>query len=81
MHLDTTPELDAFRARVRAFIAENSPGTKTHTGVRAPEPEQLSSIRTWTAALFEAGLLGVVHRPLYQPPGSDRHHAAQSEGQ
>uniref|UniRef100_A0AAU1M2X9 Acyl-CoA dehydrogenase family protein n=1 Tax=Streptomyces sp. NBC_00148 TaxID=2903626 RepID=A0AAU1M2X9_9ACTN len=58
MRLETSPELDAFRDRVRAFIAERAPGVKRRTGVRAPEPEQIPAIRAWTAALFEAGYLG-----------------------
>jgi alkylation response protein AidB-like acyl-CoA dehydrogenase len=59
MQLDTTPELDAFRARVRAFIAEHAPGVKAHAGVRAPEADFLPALRKWTAALFSAGFLGI----------------------
>jgi alkylation response protein AidB-like acyl-CoA dehydrogenase len=59
MQLESPPELAAFRAKVRAFIAENAPGTKIHTGVRAPEPELVPTIRAWTAELYEAGLLGI----------------------
>src|SRR3954469_13111387 len=59
MRLEFPSELEAFRAEVRAFIAEHSPGTKPHTGVRAPEPELVPAIRRWTAALFEARYLGI----------------------
>jgi alkylation response protein AidB-like acyl-CoA dehydrogenase len=59
MELETPPEVEAFRERVRAFIVEHSPGRKQHTGVRAPEPELMAAIRTWTASLFEAGFLGI----------------------
>jgi alkylation response protein AidB-like acyl-CoA dehydrogenase len=59
MRLESTPELEAFRLEVRAFIAEHAPGVKTHTGVRAPDPELMPAIRAWTAALFEAGYLGI----------------------
>jgi alkylation response protein AidB-like acyl-CoA dehydrogenase len=59
MRLEFPSELEAFRAEVRAFIAEHSPGIKTHTGVRAPDPELVPAIRRWTAALFEAGYLGI----------------------
>ena len=59
MRLEFPSELEAFRAEVRAFIAEHAPGIKTHTGVRAPEAELIPAIRTWTAALFEAGYLGI----------------------
>jgi alkylation response protein AidB-like acyl-CoA dehydrogenase len=59
MRLESTPELEAFRRELRAFIAAHSPGVKTHTGVRAPDPELMPAIRAWTAALFEAGYLGI----------------------
>jgi len=59
MQLESTPELEAFRKRVRAFIAEHAPGIKAHAGVRAPEPELMPAIRAWTAKLFDAGLLGM----------------------
>ncbi|MET8168999.1 acyl-CoA dehydrogenase family protein [Streptomyces sp. NPDC005329] len=59
MRLDPTPELEAFRERVRAFVAEHAPGVKTHSGVRAPEPALMPAIREWTAKLYEAGLLGI----------------------
>jgi alkylation response protein AidB-like acyl-CoA dehydrogenase len=59
MRLEAPRELETFRADVRAFIAEHAPGTKSHTGVRAPEPELIPAIRRWTAALFEAGYLGI----------------------
>jgi alkylation response protein AidB-like acyl-CoA dehydrogenase len=59
MRLESPPELEAFRMKVRAFIAEHAPGRKFHTGVRAPDPELMPAIRAWTAALFEAGFLGI----------------------
>ncbi|MER6081768.1 acyl-CoA dehydrogenase family protein [Streptomyces sp. NPDC001833] len=59
MRLEPTPELEALRGRVRAFVAEHAPGVKAHTGVRAPEPELMPAIRAWTAKLYEAGLLGI----------------------
>ncbi|WP_433710341.1 acyl-CoA dehydrogenase family protein [Nocardia sp. CA-084685] len=59
MQLESTPELEAFRKKVRAFVAEHAPGIKTHTGVRAPEPELMPAIREWTAKLFDAGFLGI----------------------
>jgi len=59
MRLESTPELEAFRREVRAFVAEHAPGVKTHTGVRAPDPELMPAIRVWTAALFGAGYLGI----------------------
>jgi alkylation response protein AidB-like acyl-CoA dehydrogenase len=59
MRLQTPPELEAFRKRVRAFVAEAAPGVKPHTGLRAPEPETMPAIRAWTAKLYEAGFLGI----------------------
>lgn len=59
MRLEISPELEAFRREVRAFVAENAPGTRPHAGVRAPEADQLPAIRAWIAALFEAGYLGM----------------------
>jgi alkylation response protein AidB-like acyl-CoA dehydrogenase len=59
MRLESTAELEAFRKKVRAFVAEHAPGVKTHAGVRAPEPELMPAIRAWTAKLFEAGFLGI----------------------
>lgn len=59
MRLDAMPELDAFRKRVREFVAEHAPGVKTHAGVRAPAPELVPEIRAWTAKLYAAGLLGI----------------------
>jgi alkylation response protein AidB-like acyl-CoA dehydrogenase len=59
MRLEPTPELEAFREKVRAFVAEHSPGVKTHAGVRAPEPGLMPAIRAWTAKLYEAGFLGI----------------------
>ncbi|WP_030326388.1 acyl-CoA dehydrogenase family protein [Streptomyces sp. NRRL B-3229] len=59
MRLESTPELDAFRRKVRAFVAEHAPGVKAHSGVRAPEPGLMPAIREWTAKLYEAGFLGI----------------------
>jgi alkylation response protein AidB-like acyl-CoA dehydrogenase len=59
MQLTTSADLEAFRTAVRAFIAANSPGLKTHSGVRAPEPSLMPAIREWTAKLFAAGYLGI----------------------
>ncbi|MET7473834.1 acyl-CoA dehydrogenase family protein [Streptomyces sp. NPDC005648] len=59
MRLTSTPELEAFRRKVRAFVAEHAPGVKTRSGVRAPDPELMPAIREWTAKLYEEGLLGI----------------------
>ncbi|MCI3274480.1 acyl-CoA dehydrogenase family protein [Streptomyces cylindrosporus] len=59
MRLESTPELEAFRGKVRAFVAQHAPGVKAHSGVRAPDPALMPAIREWTAKLFEAGFLGI----------------------
>ncbi|KAA9163699.1 acyl-CoA dehydrogenase [Amycolatopsis acidicola] len=59
MRLESTPELEAFRRKVRAFVAEHAPGVKEHAGVRAPESGLMPAIREWTAKLYEAGFLGI----------------------
>lgn len=59
MRLESAPELEAFRKKVRAFVAEHAPGIKTHSGVRAPEDGLIPAIRAWTAKLYDAGLLGI----------------------
>jgi len=58
MRFEYSTELDAYRAEVRAFIAEHQPGVRKHTGVRAPDPAQVPAIRTWVAQLYGAGYLG-----------------------
>ncbi|KKD06305.1 acyl-CoA dehydrogenase family protein [Streptomyces sp. WM6386] len=72
MRLESTPELEAFRGTVRAFVAEHSPGIKTHSGVRAPEPALMPAIREWTAKLYEAGFLGI-HWPAEYGGRPDAH--------
>ena len=58
MQYTRSPELETYRAEVRAFIAERHPGVRTHVGVRAPDPEQLPALRAWVASLYAAGYLG-----------------------
>ena len=59
MRLESTPELEAFRRKVRAFVTEHAPGVKTHSGVRSPDPGLMPAIRDWTAKLYGAGFLGI----------------------
>jgi alkylation response protein AidB-like acyl-CoA dehydrogenase len=58
MRFDYSPELEEYRAEVRAFIAGHAPGTRKHVGVRAPDPEQIPALRAWVAQLYGAGYLG-----------------------
>lgn len=58
MDLDLSPELEAFRDQVRAFITEHIPKIKIRPGARAPEPDDVPRLRRWNADLFDAGYLG-----------------------
>jgi len=58
MRIDYSPELEDYRAQVRAFIARHGPGARKHVGVRAPDPEQVPALRAWVARLYAAGYLG-----------------------
>ncbi|WP_046315566.1 acyl-CoA dehydrogenase family protein [Mycobacterium sp. UM_Kg1] len=55
-----SPEsLTAFRSAVRKFIAENAPGVLAREGHRAPvDAAQEALLRSWFAALFDAGFVG-----------------------
>src|SRR5215469_8662849 len=76
MRLDDSPELAGYRAEVRAFIARHGPGARTHTGTRAPEPEQVPALRAWAARLYAAGYLGQTWPAEYGGrPGSGVEHA------
>jgi len=53
------PELEAFRAQVRAFVAEHAPAIPPRAGVRSAEnATELKALKDWTASLFEAGYAG-----------------------
>jgi len=58
MRFDYSPELEDYRAEVRAFIARHGPGARKHVGVRAPDPGQVPALRAWVARLYAAGYLG-----------------------
>ena len=58
MRFDYSPELEDYRAEVRAFIARYGPGPRKHVGVRAPDPGQVPALRAWVARLYAAGYLG-----------------------
>jgi alkylation response protein AidB-like acyl-CoA dehydrogenase len=58
MRFDHSPELEDYRAEVRAFISRHGPGPRRHVGVRSPEPGQVPALRAWIARLYAAGYLG-----------------------
>jgi len=52
-------DLGVFRAEVRSFIETHAPQVRVKAGVRSPETEEeLATLRSWTAKLFEAGYVG-----------------------
>jgi alkylation response protein AidB-like acyl-CoA dehydrogenase len=76
MRFDSSPELAAYRAQVRAFIAEHQPGARTRAGVRAPDPGQVPALRAWVARLYAAGYLGQSWPAQYGGrPGASPQHA------
>jgi alkylation response protein AidB-like acyl-CoA dehydrogenase len=53
------PELEAFRADVRAFVARYAPPIPPRAGVRSAEnDDELKALQEWTARLYEAGYAG-----------------------
>ncbi|HEY9315963.1 acyl-CoA dehydrogenase family protein [Williamsia sp.] len=59
MDYGMAPELEEFRAEVRAFVAEHKPAIAPKAGVRSAEnAEELELLKVWTGKLFAAGYLG-----------------------
>ena len=59
MRFEYSPELEAYRAEVRAFIAEHSPGVaQARRGPRARGRSRCPALRAWYAQLYAAGYLG-----------------------
>jgi alkylation response protein AidB-like acyl-CoA dehydrogenase len=53
------PDLESFRAEVRAFVTEHAPAIPRRAGVRSAENEaELKALKEWTARLFDAGFVG-----------------------
>lgn len=63
MQLGQDAELDEVRRRVRELAAQHAPPRNRHTGVRAPEADEVPALRKWTQQLFSEQLLGV-HWPV-----------------
>jgi alkylation response protein AidB-like acyl-CoA dehydrogenase len=51
-------QYEDYRRRARAFVVENAPAMEVRGGHRAPRPEDLPSLREWTAKMFAEGFLG-----------------------
>jgi alkylation response protein AidB-like acyl-CoA dehydrogenase len=57
-----TPEQEAFRQRVRAWLAENIPHEWTRrlaSSADVPRPEAYEFLRDWQRRLYEAGFIGL----------------------
>lgn len=60
MHYGVGPELDDFRAEVRAFVSRYAPDIPPRAGVRSAENSaELAALQRWTARLYEAGYAGM----------------------
>jgi len=59
MDYGMSPELEAFRSEVRAFVEQNAPAIVPKAGVRSAEDEaELALIKEWCGKLFAAGYFG-----------------------
>jgi alkylation response protein AidB-like acyl-CoA dehydrogenase len=59
MDLLDTPQLEAFRAELRRFIADRAPALPRRAGFRSPaSAEENRAVQAWNAALYAAGYLG-----------------------
>lgn len=59
MHFGMAPELNDFRAEVRAFVAQYAPEIPPRAGVRSAQTEaELRALQNWTARLYEGGYAG-----------------------
>jgi alkylation response protein AidB-like acyl-CoA dehydrogenase len=72
VQLGQDTELDEVRRRVRELAAQYAPPRNPRTGVRAPEPDEIPALRTWTGRLFAEQLLGV-HWPVEYGGVADPH--------
>src|SRR2546425_90107 len=60
MDFSLTPEQQAFRQTVRAWLRDNIPREWKHVGSsEIPRVEAYELLRTWQRSLFDAGLIGL----------------------
>src|SRR5687767_9053155 len=60
MDFTLTPDQQAFRERVRTWLATNVPREwKTLGSSEVPRPEAYEFLRTWQRKLFDAGFVGL----------------------
>ena len=62
MDFSLTPEQDAFREQVRAWLKENIPrdwSRRVMASAEVPRPEAYQFLRDWQRTLFDAGFVGL----------------------
>ena len=70
MDFTLTPDQDAFRQRVRTWLAANIPDDWTKFGLsEVPRPEAYAFLRKWQATLYDAGFIGVTWPKEYGGQG------------
>jgi alkylation response protein AidB-like acyl-CoA dehydrogenase len=65
-----SPEQEAFRQRVRAWLEANIPDDWTKFGLsEVPRPEAYAFLRKWQATLYDAGFIGITWPKEYGGQG------------
>jgi alkylation response protein AidB-like acyl-CoA dehydrogenase len=65
-----SPDQDAFRQRVRAWLEANIPEDWTRFGLsEVPRPEAYAFLRKWQATLYDAGFIGITWPKEYGGQG------------
>jgi alkylation response protein AidB-like acyl-CoA dehydrogenase len=65
-----SPDQDAFRRRVRAWLEANIPEDWTKFGLsEVPRPEAYAFLRKWQATLYDAGFIGITWPKEYGGQG------------
>src|SRR2546428_9528590 len=69
MDFSLTPEQQAFRQTVRAWLRDNIPREWKHVGSsEIPRVEAYELLRTWQRSLFDAGFIGLTWPKEYGGP-------------
>jgi alkylation response protein AidB-like acyl-CoA dehydrogenase len=62
MDFNDTPHEAAFRAKAKAWLADNAPAHVMPEGVRLPDTEEAARGRAWMRALYDGGWAGITIR-------------------
>src|SRR5947209_20419673 len=66
MDFSLTPEQQAFRQTVRAWLRDNVPRERKHVrSSEIPRVEAYELLRTWQRSLFDAGFIGLTWPKAY----------------